>query len=305
VVDAAHERLARVTALRLTDREAFALVWEGSDDGRANMRRDPRGERLKAPRTIVRGIEQGAPLPRGRAERFVGYAVIGLPFASGHVLAMRRFPTSSVGPGYTSIWHRSPEGAWTMWVDVEPLQACPRYFGNGVERVIRAPIGFSWPDSSRMTARIDEGRVLDWEIELDSTLVTRFFSAVGKVTPDILWRRRSVLSAMAAVAGPLLRVGRLSLHGNAPNGQWFKANSKLIWFVTGGRARLCGADLGAFGSLSEPASLGDFLIPQRGIFTIGHAFFEPFAEGRHLAVASREANRESLVPTAGNGRGSS
>jgi len=49
----------------------------------------------------------------------------------------------------------------------------------------------------------------------------------------------------------------------------------------------------AFGSLSEQASLGEFLIPQRGIFAVGRTFFEPFAEGRHLAVASREANRES------------
>ena len=180
-----------------------------------------------------------------------------------------------------------------MWVDVEPLQACPRYFGSELERVIQAPIALSWPDSFRTTARIDEGRELDWQIELDSTLVTRFFSGVGKVTPDSLWRRRSVLWAMAAVADPMLRAGRLSLHGKAPNGQWFEANPKLIWFVTGGRALLHGADLGPFGSLSEQESLGEFLIPQRGIFAVGRTFFEPFAEGRHLAVASREANRES------------
>lgn len=180
-----------------------------------------------------------------------------------------------------------------MWVDVEPLQACPRYFGSELERVIQAPIALSWPASSRMTVTIDEGRELDWQIELDSTLMTRFFSAVGKVTPDSLWRRRSVRKAIAAAAGPLLRAGRLSLHGNAPNGQWFEANPKLIWFVTGGRALVQGADLGPFGSLSEQASIGEFLIPQRGIFVVGQTFFEPFTQGRHLAVASREPNHGS------------
>jgi hypothetical protein len=35
--------------------------------------------------------------------------LMGLPLASGHILAMRRFPASSVGPGYTSVWHRGPE----------------------------------------------------------------------------------------------------------------------------------------------------------------------------------------------------
>ncbi len=34
-------------------------------------------------------------------------------------------------------------------------------------------------------------------------------------------------------------------------------------------------------------------MPQRGIFAVGQALFEPFIEGRHLAVASGEANGES------------
>jgi hypothetical protein len=272
----------------------------------SSSRRDARTENMKEPRSIVRGMEEGTtPLPSGQAERYLGYAVIGLPFASGHVLAMRRFPGSSIGPGYTSVWHRSPEGAWTMWVDVEPTQACPRYFGNGVERAVHVPIAISWPDARRMTATIGGGRELDWEIELDSTLVTRSLSVVGKATPDVLWQRPSVLSAIAAIAGPLLRAGRLSLHGDTPNGQWFKANPKLIWIVSGGRALLHGTNLGGFGPLSERASLRDFLIPQRGIFAIGQAFFEPFTEGRHLAVASRAPNPESPVATADDGTGSS
>lgn len=141
-----------------------------------------------------------------------------------------------------------------------------------------------------MIVRIQEQRELDWEIILAPTLTTRLLSAVGKATPDVLWRRRSVLSAMAAVAGPMLRVGRLSLHGNAPNGQWFKANPKSIWAVIGGRARLDGADLGGLEPLPETASLGDFLIPQRGIFAFGLALFEPFVEDLHLTLPSGAAN---------------
>jgi hypothetical protein len=244
---------------------------------------------VKEPRTIVQGIEQDPRLPQGRAERFRGYAVLGVPFTSGHVLAMRRFPASSVGPGYTSVWHRHPNGGWTMWVDSEPLHACPRYFGSGVEQVVRTPIEVSWPEAGRMILKIGEGRELEWEMMFASTLTTRFLSAVGQATPDVLWRRRSVLSLMAAVAGPMLRAGPLSLHGNAPNGQWFKANPKSIWAVIGGRARLHGGELGGPEPLPEAASLGDFVIPQRGILAVGNALFEPFVEGRHLAVASREA----------------
>ncbi len=240
--------------------------------------------------TIVRGIEHGAPLARSHAERFFGYGVMGLPFVSGHVLALRRFLASSIGPGYTSIWHRSPQGAWTMWVDVEPLLACPRYFGSDVERVVQTSIEVSWQDPFRMTVRIDQGRDLDWEIELGSSPATRVLSAVASTTPRSLWRRRSVLSTMAVVAGPLLRAGRLSLQGSVPNGQWFEANPRLIWLVTGGSASVHAADLGPSGSLSEQTSLGGFRIPQRGIFAVGTSFFEPFDEGRHAAVASRDGH---------------
>lgn len=68
-----------------------------------------------------------------------------------------------------------------------------------------------------MTAKIDQGRDLDWEIEFESSLATRFLSAVAAATSGSLWRGRSVLSTMAVVAGPLLR-GRVSLQGASPTG---------------------------------------------------------------------------------------
>ncbi len=39
-------------------------------------------------RELIRHIEEDAELPTGSCERFAGYAVIGLPFQSGHVLAL-------------------------------------------------------------------------------------------------------------------------------------------------------------------------------------------------------------------------
>lgn len=51
------------------------------------------------PRTLIEQLEASASLPAGSNERFSGYGVMGLPFRSAHILAMRRFPASSVGPG--------------------------------------------------------------------------------------------------------------------------------------------------------------------------------------------------------------
>jgi hypothetical protein len=225
-------------------------------------------------RAIAGVLEQDRRLPSGKDERFRGYAVIGLPFASGHVLALRRFQASSIGPGYTSVWHRSPAGAWGMWIDVDPAQGCPRYFGKALDWVVRAPISLSWPASDRLVVRITGERGLDWQIELRATLSTRLLSACGGAIPDALWHRRAVRSAIAAIAGAVLRVGRLSLHGQAPNGQRFRASPKLIWLMTGGHAVLGGMDLGPARPLAQQASLGEFLIPQRGTFIAGEAHFE-------------------------------
>ena len=51
----------------------------------------------------------------------------------------------------------------------------------------QAPIDISWPRPSRMTVKIDNGRDLDWEVQLGSTLVTRALSAVGRTMPNALW----------------------------------------------------------------------------------------------------------------------
>ncbi|HZA24439.1 MAG TPA: hypothetical protein VFA32_17870, partial [Dehalococcoidia bacterium] len=84
------------------------------------------------PRDLVNRLEQAPEVPAGGEERFAGYGVMGLTFTSGHILGLRRFPASSLGPGYTSVWHRNPEGRWNIYQNVPPEQACPRYFGNAV-----------------------------------------------------------------------------------------------------------------------------------------------------------------------------
>jgi hypothetical protein len=42
---------------------------------------------MKSPGVQAAEIERHAGLPTGAGERFTGYGVMGLPFASGHVLA--------------------------------------------------------------------------------------------------------------------------------------------------------------------------------------------------------------------------
>src|SRR5215510_12826233 len=128
---------------------------------------------MKELKSIVDQIESDAALSPGEGERFFGYDVIGLPFDSGHVLALRRFPSSSIGPGYTSVWHRDPEGRWTFYQDAPPELACSRYFGNEIDETVLQPINIEWNSLRDFTVWIEGGRMLEGRVTTRQILATR------------------------------------------------------------------------------------------------------------------------------------
>jgi hypothetical protein len=201
-----------------------------------------------------------------------GYGVMGLTFGSGHVLALRRWTASSVGEGFTSIWHRDPDGRWTFYQSVGEDTACTRYFGAEVDRVCFGPIGLEWKSQRRLHIYTVDTDEVDWTVEMAPTPVTRLMSLVGSHLPAPAWRSRLVLTTMGAVAGRALRIGKVDLTGRTSNGQRFDANPVRIWRVTGSHAVVEGQEVGPIGPLPEQAHLADFYIPQQGIFAVGHAF---------------------------------
>lgn len=243
---------------------------------------------MQSPQALIEALERAVERPAGgragadgRAgdtgdtERFTGFGITGVPFSSGYVLALRRFAGSSIGPGYTSVWIRDPAGAWSMHGTVDPGLSCPRYFGAALESASTSRISLAWSGSHAFTVDVDGGAVLHWELILRATPVTRAMSAVSGVAPERLWRSRTFLRAMGAVAGPALGAGRLRLTGHVPNGQRFAVYPRRLWFVAGSRAVLKGCYLGKPAALTVQDRLGDFWIPRRGILMMGNAEFEP------------------------------
>jgi hypothetical protein len=144
---------------------------------------------LREPRELVCELEASPRLPSGLEERFAGYGVMGLPFRSGHLLAMRRFPASSVGPGYRSVWHRDPRGRWTFFQDVAPDAACTRYFGAAVDEIVDATIDIDWSAGSEFSITVlGGGHRLDWRVTLTSSIATRLMNAIGSGLPQKWWR---------------------------------------------------------------------------------------------------------------------
>jgi hypothetical protein len=217
------------------------------------------------PREAATSMELGAALPTGADERFTGYGVIGLPFASGHYLALRDFVASSVGPAYRSVWHRDPAGAWTVYSSTSPEQSCPRYIGLALASPpATTRIDVVWLGDAHVRICIDDA--IDWTLQMAETPATRLMTAMGQHMPARAWTNRAVLALMGRMAGPMLSAGRMRLNGTMPNGQEFFAAPRRIWAIEDSSATVQGEDLGPIGPLAEQGRLGDFWLPQRGIF---------------------------------------
>jgi hypothetical protein len=100
---------------------------------------------MRSPATLTTGIPPlmgEAPWPDHEYVR--GWGVFGLPFDSGHVLALRVFPQSSFGP-YRTLWHRDPRGLWSIYADAHHVgHSCARYYGPACEYVGAARIDLEW-----------------------------------------------------------------------------------------------------------------------------------------------------------------
>ena len=213
---------------------------------------------------------------------------MGLPFDSGHYLGLRDMVATSVGPAYRTVWHRDPQGRWTIFTNAEPEVSCPRYFSPAAEAVRVPRIDVSWRGDHSFDVTIDD--LLGWSVELGSSPATRMMTAMGGAMPDSAWDSTAVLASMGPMARTMLRSGRIRLHGLTPNGQRFKAAPVQIWRVAGASARLRDEGLGDLAPLDEQTGLGDFWLPQRGIFFVGRARFAPPREPDVL-TPSRSAAR--------------
>jgi hypothetical protein len=163
-------------------------------------------------------------------DRVSGFGVIGLPFASGHYLALRCFTASSFGPPYKALWHRSPAGAWTIYTNVDADHSCPRYLGPALARpAVVAPIDVRLCDETSVRVYVDDA--VDWTFAIAPTRATALMSAMGGRMPERAWGNRWVLGAMGRMAGPMLSAGRLRLTGDLPSGHRFKAAPRRVWSI--------------------------------------------------------------------------
>lgn len=223
------------------------------------------------PRQAVTGLELHPQLAQGSDERFTGYGVMGVPYSGGSYLVLRDMLATSLGTVYRAIWHRDPAGRWTIFTTADPDVSCPRYFGS-VTAVEQVPaIEVNWRDDWKIDVTM--GDRLSWRLVLGATPATRAMTSMSGAMPQWSWNKNAVLASMGPMAGGFLGAGRIRLRGRTPNGQGFKTAPLKVWRVVGGDAQLDGIDFGAVGPLEDQTHLGDFWLPQRGLFFVGRARF--------------------------------
>jgi len=149
---------------------------------------------------------------------------------------------------------------WTFYATTPGQLSCARYFSSAtINDPVQCDIDVAWQSPWSLIIRIDG--LLDWQVDMRTTVPTRLMSAIGARLPERAWANRAILTAMGRGAGPLLRVGQVRLRGTAANGQGFMTAPTRAWAVTQSRAVLSGEDLGPVGPLNRQARLGDFRLP--------------------------------------------
>ncbi|MFG2192601.1 hypothetical protein [Streptomyces sp. NPDC048639] len=220
------------------------------------------------------------PMGRGEApwpgcEYVKGWGVFGLPLDSGHVLALRVFPENSFAP-YRTLWHRDPQGRWSLYVDGPRLDtACPRYYGPACVRTAHARIELTWtgPASLRVVMDGADSPALDWTLTASVTPLLTLLNAAGAGMPAATWRSPFLLRLRERLAGAL-GLGRLQLSGVMPSGHTGTLMPQQMYFIDHARATLDGIDLGSPVRLRESPRIGDVTLPARGVLAIGQAAWE-------------------------------
>jgi hypothetical protein len=219
-----------------------------------------------------------------------GWGVFGLPFDSGHVLALRVFPENDFSP-YRTIWHRAPDGGWSIYVDGPRLDtACPRYYAPACAHTGFARIDVEWTGPASLRISMDEPR-LRWTLTARETPALRIMNAMSPLMPLWTWRSGALVRTRERLARRFLHLGDIRMAGLMPSGHRGILMPQRMFFVDEAIAVLDGVDLGRPTIASSNPRIGEVPLPARGVLAIGQAAWEIRDPAEHARVRAETAAR--------------
>ena len=212
---------------------------------------------------------QGEP-PWPGHEYVKGWGVFGLPFDSGHVLALRVFPENDFSP-YRTLWHRDPEGRWSIYVDGQSADtACPRYYGQACSRIGYSTIRLDWTGPASLRVTVDEP-ALAWTLTARQTPMLRVMNAISPRLPLTTWRSPRLVHAREVMAQRMLGLGEIRMSGTMPSGHEGILMPQRMYLIDETTAVLDGTDLGRATHVTPNPDIGGVPLPARGVLAIGQA----------------------------------
>lgn len=199
-----------------------------------------------------------------------GYGVMVLPFSSGHLLALRVSPQNPFAP-YTSVWHRPPDGEWSIFVDGPSLEiACPRYWGPVAERTELANVEVTWTGPSELRVEVDEPS-LTWTTSISAPTLRRAANEVNASLPLWTWKPDLLVRAKEWLARRVLGVGDIEFSFGTPSGHDTVLAPEEEYVISDAEAILNGRSLGEPVRLDENPTIGDVRLPTRPSFVFAQA----------------------------------
>jgi len=227
------------------------------------------------------------PSPWKGYEHFRGYGVMMLPFSSGHLLGLRVFPENDFAP-YHSVWHRDPDGNWSIYNDGPSLNTtCPRWWGPALEHNKLTKIDLMWTGPNDLKVEMKEPQ-LKWRMKMTDTSLLRWVNAANAAMPLWTWRLKPLVRLREWLAKQTLDMGDIRFAFTTPRGQEAVFITEQLFIIKSSEASWKGEDLGDPVRLEENPTIGDVPLPTRPIFVIGEA------HGKIVDEEEYEKTREKM-----------
>lgn len=211
--------------------------------------------------------------PWSNHEYVRGYSVMVLPFSSGDLLALRVWPQSDFGP-YVSVWHRSPDGEWSIYSDGPSLETtCPRYWSPAVQQTELATINITWTGPNELRVEMEEPQ-LEWTMTISAPVLLKGLNAVSSVLPLWSWKPASLRRVREWIAERFLGMGDLRFSFIMPSSHDTIIMPEEVFFIEESDAELNGRSLGDSVRLKTNPTIGDVPLPTRPTFVLGQAHMQ-------------------------------
>jgi hypothetical protein len=226
------------------------------------------------------------PSPWRGYEHFKGYGVMVLPFSSGHLLGLRVFPENDFAP-YVSVWHRTPEGEWSIFNDGPSLETtCPRWWGPALKHTELTRINIRWTGPRDLRVEMNDPP-LSWTMTMNATPLLRSLNPLSRSMPLSTWRHTPSLKLREWMAKQLLGMGDIHFSFTTPSGHQAIIMPEQNFFISDSKAILKNQDLGHPVKLEKNPTIGKVPLPVRPVFIIGqsHAKIKDMEEYRETKEA--------------------